>query len=162
MDDVKKSPLKNQGNVFLVVVDQTQEFLKAIDYASIFSGAKHRYIALLNVIEPVHVENWQGIEKKVKKDMRDQAERMVWDAAGRVYKNTATTPMVCIEEGRSIDVILKVIEENKNISALVLAAASSSSSPGPLVSYFSGKGLSRLSVPLMIVPDHLEPLEFAN
>lgn len=153
-----KKTLKRHGNVFLVVVDGTQEFLSAIDYASVFANAEKGYVALLNVMEQVHVENWKNVEERVKRDMRAQAEQMVWDAAGRVFSNTGATPMVCIEEGDCADIILRTIESNNNISALVLAAAPHSTNPGPLVSYFSGKGLSRLSVPLMVIPGHLEPL----
>ena len=153
--------IKKREGIFLVVVDATQEFTTAVDCASQFANAEEGHVALLNVIEHIPVSGWQGIEERVKRETRAQAEQMIWNAAGRVLENTQKIPMVCIEEGDSSDRVIETIESNKNIVALVLASASSSSNPGPLVSYFSGKGLSRLTVPLMIVPGHLESADIA-
>jgi hypothetical protein len=83
---------------------------------------------------------------------------MIWDSAKRVMERMGKIPMVCIEEGDRVDMILKTIADNPNISALVLGAATSAKNPGPLVTYFSGKGLSKIPVPLVIVPGNLQPL----
>ncbi len=148
---------EHRKGVFLIAVDATEEFSTAINYAAEFANAEHGYVALLNVIEKSYVQNWRKVEERVRTEMRDQAEQMIWDAAGIVMDKTGKTPMVCIEEGDVADVIIQTINDNKNIVALVLAS-SRSSSPGPLVTYFSGKGLSKLPVPLMIIPANLEPL----
>ncbi len=147
---------KRKG-VFLIAVDETEEFATAIEYAAEFANAEQGYVALLNVIEKTYVQNWRKVEERVSAEMRAQAEQMIWDAAGIIIEKTGNIPMVCIEEGDVSDVIIKTINDNKNIVALVLAS-SKSSSPGPLVTYFSGKGLSRLPVPLMIIPANLESL----
>lgn len=157
----KRDKSKLRKGVFLVVVDESDEFMIAVDYASQFANAEEGYVALLNVVERRPVENWANIEDKIRKDMRNRAEQMIWDAAGRVIENTGEIPMVCIEEGDRADIILRTIEEHKNIVALVLASDPQSSNPGPLVTYFSGKGISKLSVPLMIVPGHLETIDSA-
>ncbi len=154
-------PIGKKGGVFLVVVDGTEESMMAIDYASQFANAQQGYVALLNVIEKTYVQNWKNVEDKIQKDLRAQAEQMIWDAAGRVFENTKAIPMISIEEGSPSDLIVKTVEENKNIISLVLASASNSSNPGPMVSYFSGKGLARLHVPLMVIPGSLAPLPFS-
>ncbi len=153
-----KMVIEKRKGVFLVIVDMTEEFLVSVDYASQFANAEDGYVALLNVIEHSYVQNWKNVEDRVRSEMRGQAEQATWDAAGRVMENTHKMPMICIEEGDRVDLIIKTIEENNNIAALVLASANASK-PGPLITYFSGKGLSRLPIPLMIVPGHLEPLE---
>lgn len=152
--------IEKRKGVFLVIVDMTEEFLVAVDYASQFANAEDGYVALLNVIEYSYVQNWKTVEDRVRSEMRGQAEQATWDAAGRVMENTHKIPMICIEEGDRVDLIIKTIEENNNIAALVLASANSSK-PGPLITYFSGKGLSRLPIPLMIVPGHLEQLSIS-
>jgi len=48
--------------------------------------------------------------------------------------------------------IVRTIKTDKQISALVIAPTTSASKPGPLVKYFSRKGLARLSVPVIIAP----------
>ena len=147
---------KKRKGIFLVAVDESEEFLAAVNYATKFANAENGYVALLNVIEPLHVQNWKNIEDRVRSEMRAHAEQVIWNAAGCVFEKTGKIPMVCIEEGDKSDLIIKTINENENIVALVLASHSATSIPGPLVSYFSGKGLSRLPVPLIIVPGHLE------
>lgn len=146
---------KRKG-VYLVVVDTTEELSVAIDYAAHFANAEGGYIALLNVMEDIGISNFKDIEDRMKAEQRAQAEHMIWEAAGRVIEKTGKTPMTCIEQGDRSTIIIDMVEGNKNIVALVLASDASSSNPGALVSYFSGKGLSRLPVPLLIVPGHLE------
>lgn len=152
--------LEKRKGVFLVIVDTTEEFLVAVDYASQFANAEDGYVALLNVIEYSYVQNWKNVEDRLRREMRAQAEQATWDAAGRVIENIRKIPMICIEEGDRIDLIIKTIEESSNIVALVLASANSSK-PGPLITYFSGKGLSRLPIPLMIIPGHLEQMKIS-
>lgn len=145
-----------EGGIYLLVVDVTEEFSVAVDYAADFAQANNGHIALLNVMEIEHFDHWGNIEDKVKKEMRTQAETMIWEAAGRITARTGMVPMVCIEEGSRSDVILETLEAYPEICMLILGGDSHSSNPGPLVTYFAGKGLSRLRVPLMIVPGHLQ------
>lgn len=149
---------KNAGNTYLLVVDSTEELTTAIDYACFFAKAHKGHVALLNVMEMDHVGNWHNVEQRMRKELRAQAEQMVFDAARRVINLTGQTPMVCIEEGDRSSMIIKTIEANSNICALILAAAAHSTNPGPLVTYFSGKGLSKLSVPLVVVPGNIAPI----
>ncbi len=156
---IEQAKIEKKG-VFLVVVDSTEECAKAIDYACYYANAQNGYVALLNVIaDQSAVMNWRDIEKRIRKEAREQAEQMIWESAGRVLQNTGKIPIACIEEGSDrSDIIVDMIEQNENIVGLVLASAANSSKPGPLVDYFSGKGMARLPVPLLIVPGHLSEI----
>ena len=44
------------------------------------------------------------------------------------------------------------MDEEPNISILVLAAGTEDSGPGPIISYLLGKGSRRLHVPITIIP----------
>jgi len=147
---------KDHTPVYLLVVDVTDEFSVAVKYASVFAAARKGRVGLLNVIEPGTFDHWMNIENKVKKELRAQAENIIWDTAKRIGEITGDIPMICIEEGDRKEVVVDVINRYPNISMLILGAESSANNPGPLVSYFSGKGLSRLRVPLLIVPGHIE------
>ena len=148
---------EGKPKVYLLVVDSTEEFPIAVEYAAKFVGGSDARIALLNVIQLDHVDHWMNIENRIRKEMREEAERMTWEAARRVIDVCGKFPMVCIEEGVRSDVIVESINKYDNICALILAADSVSSKPGPLVTYFSSaKGLARLNVPLIIVPGHLQ------
>lgn len=145
---------KRKG-VYLVVVDQTEEYMTAVDYASDFANAEGGYVALLYVIERSFFSNWKNVEDTVRREMRAEAERCIWEAAGRVKEKTGTFPMIFVEEGDYSDKVVDVLSDNENMVALILAANPNSSNPGPLITYFSGKGVSRLPLPLMVIPGHL-------
>jgi hypothetical protein len=48
-----------------------------------------------------------------------------------------------------------MIDEEKSISVLVLAASAGSEGPGPLISALTGKLASKLRIPVTIVPGTL-------
>ncbi len=56
-------------------------------------------------------------------------------------------------EGNSREELIKLLEEDSYISVLVLAAAKGHEGPGTLINYLSGRGLARLHVPFVIVPE---------
>lgn len=147
---------ETEKKVFLLVVDSTDEFTVAVDFACDFAQNSNSRIALLNIMQIDHVDHWANIENKIRSEMRTEAEKMIWAASKRVIERLGQFPMVCIEEGIRSDVIVDTINKYKNICTLILAADKNSTKPGPLVTYFCGKGLSRLRVPLMIVPGHLQ------
>lgn len=142
-------------SVFLVTVNSNQDSLTSLEYACRFANAERGYVALLSIIEHSPIQNWGIVEDQIRKDLRLQAEQAIWNAAGYVVEQTGRFPMVCIEEGEPSSCVIDTIEGNDNIASLVLTC-DSNASPGPLVKFFSGgKGLSRLSVPLIIIPAHI-------
>ncbi len=151
----RQDEIGKRKGVYLIVVDESEELTMALDYACQFANAEGGYVALLYVVEQVFVQNWQNIEDRVRQEMRQKAEQVIWDAAGLVKEKTGAVPMVFIEEGDCSDIVVQTLEDNNNIVSLILAASAHSSNPGPLVTYFSGKGVSRIPVPLMIIPGHL-------
>ena len=68
---------------------------------------------------------------------------------------TGRIPALYLLEGSRAETLVEVINEDEHIRMLALAGKTKGGGPGPLVSYFTGKGLSRMRVPVLIVPDHL-------
>jgi len=64
-----------------------------------------------------------------------------------------------VRVGNKADELVKLIEEDEDISLLVLAAGTSSKGPGPLVSALAGKSSASFPIPVAIVPGHLEDEE---
>jgi hypothetical protein len=60
--------------------------------------------------------------------------------------------MLLIREGNTRDELLALLEEDPRLSILVLAAATGSGGPGPLISALSGRYAAKLAVPMTIVP----------
>ena len=151
-----------KGKVYLLVVDVTEDFSVAVEFASHFAKENGGHLALLHVIDVDHFDHWSNIEERVKKEMREQAEAVIWEVAGRIVENTGILPMICIEEGVRSEVIVDTVNTYPEICLLILGGDTGSSNPGPLVSYFSGKGMSRLRVPLLLVPSHLKCHDLAD
>jgi hypothetical protein len=64
-------------------------------------------------------------------------------------------PVVYIREGRPLDELLMLIDEDPSISILVLGADPGPKGPGPLISALTGKHVAKLRVPLAIVPGNM-------
>ena len=61
-----------------------------------------------------------------------------------------------IREGKKVEEILKLIDEDEDIAVLVLGAAVDAKGPGPLVSSLAaGKAAGTYPVPITIVPGNL-------
>ena len=67
----------------------------------------------------------------------------------------ASSPSRSIRVGNRADEIIKLINEDEDISFLVLAAGSGKEGPGPLVSSLAGKAAASFPVPIVIVPGSL-------
>lgn len=146
----------NRGT-YLVVADGSAEFLVAELYAAGLAKAHGAHPAIVRVIEPQDFMHWGGIENKMKAEMREEAERAVWEAARTMGEMTGVIPSIYIEEGEKAAVLEKIISGDSEIRMLILAGDTSGSNPGPLTSYFTSKGLAKLRVPVLIIPSHLSP-----
>jgi nucleotide-binding universal stress UspA family protein len=100
-----------------------------------------------------------ALESLMREEMREEAERMMERFAAEVAEATGTLPIIYIREGQPRDELLQLIDEDQAISILVLAAGVGDSGPGPLVSALSGKLITRLRVPVTIVPGTLSDAE---
>jgi hypothetical protein len=64
-----------------------------------------------------------------------------------------------LREGQTAQEIAKLIEEDEDISSLILAAGLGNEGPGPLVSSLAAKGGLGLPIPVTIVPGDLDDAE---
>jgi nucleotide-binding universal stress UspA family protein len=63
-------------------------------------------------------------------------------------------PELVVREGKKVEEIHKLIEEDQDISILVLAAGSGKEGPGPLVASVVGKGAA-FPIPVTVIPQTL-------
>ena len=143
------------GGTYLVVADESEEFPVALQYAVKMANANKCRVCILYVMESQGFQHWGNVEKRMQDEQRALAELIVNRACIDVQDLDGNIPSIYIEEGTRTEVLTSTIERDPNISMLILAGGTQGGNPGPLVSYYTGKGLTRLRVPLMIVPDHL-------
>jgi len=140
---------------FLVVVDQTTELRAALRYACRRASATGGHVALLHVSKPAEFEHWMFVGKRMRDEAREGAEEVLQRKASLVGRMTGRMPALFVREGDATEQLLGLLEEETNISVVVLAANAGGDGPGPLVAALTGKHAHRLRVPLTIVPGHL-------
>jgi len=147
---------RGDGGTYLVIADGSEEFAIAAHYACRTARARRAAIAIAHITDLDDFMHWGKVEAMMRHDLRTQAEKELWLAAKSMNEDYDVYPSLYIREGAMIDKILEIIDEDKTIRGLILAGSKNASSPGPLVSHFSGKGMAKLRIPVIIVPGHLD------
>jgi nucleotide-binding universal stress UspA family protein len=155
MSDASNSPDQDHKRIFLVVVDDSPELKVALRYACLRAKKSGGRVALLYVIEPAEVQSWLAVETLMREEQRAEAEQKLQKLAREVNASTGAVPILYIREGDRRDELMALIDEEPGISILVLGAGVEPEGPGPLISYFAGRGASRLHIPMTIVPGGL-------
>lgn len=150
---------RSDGGIYLVVADDSDEFGLALRYASRMASAHRGHVAVLYVIDVADFQHWNNVEEIIRTEMREKAEKELYAIAARVNEINGQFPSFYIREGNKADVLVDVINDDIGIRMLVLGGATQATGPGPLVSHFTGRGLSRLRVPVVVVPGHLEAVK---
>jgi nucleotide-binding universal stress UspA family protein len=140
---------------FLVVIDDTPECDRAVYFASRRAARVAVTVVMLRVIETHdHGQQWLGVADIMRAEAHEAANAMLATFAARSNGIAGITPECVIREGDTAEQILKLIEEDEDISILVLAAAADNEGPGPLVTNI-GKTAGSFPIPVAIVPGHL-------
>ncbi len=143
------------GGVFLCVVDETEELWPALRFACRKANRMGARVGLLCVVEPAEFQHWLAVGELMREERREEAEETLQLVATAVQKQTGKIPTLFIREGDVKDELLACVEEEKNITLLVLGAATGPDGPGPLISYLVQKKAGGLRVPITIVPGGL-------
>jgi len=141
---------------FLVVIDDTPECARALIYAARRAEHTNGALVLLYVIGPADFQHWIGVENIMRAEAMEQAETTLGRFADKAREISSVEPQLVIREGNRADEIVKLIEEDGNISILVLAAATDKEGPGPLVTALAGKQAGTFPIPITIVPGNLD------
>ena len=141
---------------FLVVIDETSECDRAVHFAArrcLRTGAS---LIMLGVVEPPEESlEFLGVGDA----MRAEAEGEIADnldrAAERVRGKVGIEPEIVLRSGEMGEAIRALIDQDRDISFLGVAAAVGKEGPGPLVQQVAGKGAGQFPVPVVIVPGDL-------
>ena len=133
----------------------------ALEYACARAKKTNRKIIIATFIEPLDVLTTQGVQEIMKNEAREEAELKLQQASVIVKESTGLTPIFQLREGEFINELIALIEEEKNINVLVLAAKVDDKGPGPIVSALTTKEYSRLRIPVMIVPGNFSKAHIA-
>ena len=155
MSKKRRSYEQGHSPKFLVVIDDSPECDRAVYFASRRALRIGATVIMLRVIE-THDRNqqWLGVADIMRAEAHEEANSILDRHAARVSSITGVMPQRVIREGDKTKELLSLIEEDEDIEILVLAAATDSEGPGPLVSSLA-KSAGEFPIPVAIVPGHL-------
>jgi len=132
---------------YLVVIDESPECDRAVYYAARRAARTNAGVVMLRVIETQdRNQQWLGVADIMRAEAHEAANAALDKATAR-----GITPERAIREGETAQEILNLIDEDEDISILVLAAGTGKEGPGPLVSGL-GKTAATFPIPVAIVP----------
>jgi len=148
------SRLEGHRRKFMAVIDGTPECELAVHYAGRRAKNSNGGLVMLFVIPEGDFQQWLGVEAIMRAEAREEAEAIMAKAAQKVRETIGIDPEVVIREGSATEQINALVEEDRDIAILVLAAASAKEGPGPLVSAIAGRG-AIFPIPVTVLPDSL-------
>lgn len=146
---------------FLAIIDATPECGRAASYAARRAKASGGGAVLLFVIESGDFQHWLGVEQIMRAEARAEAESRLSKVAEELRESVGIEPELVVREGGTADEIHALIEADREIAILVLAAGDSTEGPGPLVSSIAGKAAA-FPIPVTIVPAKLTDEEIQS
>ena len=146
---------------FLAIIDDTPECTRAAAYAAYRAKASGGGAVLLYVIEPGDFQHWLGVEKIMRAEATEEAEARLVKVADELREEVGIDPETVIREGKIVEAINALIDADREIAILVLAAGDASEGPGPLVSSVASKGAG-FPIPVTIVPASLTQEEISR
>ena len=139
----------------LVIVDDTAEWDRAVYYASRWAIRAGGGVVMLRIIETEDQnQQWLGVAEVMRAEAHEEANAALDRAAGRANGIAAITPERVVREGDPAEQIIDVIDNDVDISMLVLAANPGPEGPGPLITIMA-KTVGSFPIPVTIVPGDL-------
>ena len=140
--------------VYLVIMDETEEALAALRFASRRAARTEGSLHLLALVPQQQFSAFGSVQATIEEEARSRAEAVVTAAAGSLLSESGQMPVISVKVGEGEKVVRQYLVEHPEISALVLGAAKEGG-PGPLVSHFTGAVAGQLPCPVFIVPGSL-------
>ncbi|ALN71281.1 MULTISPECIES: universal stress protein [unclassified Aureimonas] len=146
---------------FLAIIDETPECGRAAAYAARRAKASGGAAVFLYVIDAADFTQWLGVGDIMRAEAQEEAETRLSRVAEEVRTEVGIEPETILREGQTADEIRALIEADREIAILVLAAGEAADGPGPLVSAVAGSA-SAFPIPVTIVPATLTDEEIES
>lgn len=142
---------------FLVVLDETPECEPAIVYAARRAERTGGGLVMLYIVPPSEFQHWLGVEEIMRAEAQSEADATIDRYVGLLRgQGLSVTPQRLVREGKALEEITTLIQDDEDIAILVLGAGTGKDGPGPLVSAIAGARGGAFPVPVTIVPGDLD------
>ena len=142
---------------FLVVIDETVECDRALTFAAYRVKRTGGTVVLVSVVQSPEFVG-MGVEEVLRAEAVEEAERNLDVRLARLRDIGDVRSESVIREGEAVEEIERLINADRSIAILVLAASNSSDGPGPLVTHFASRA-NALPIPMTVVPGRLSDEE---
>ena len=142
---------------FLVVIDETPECERALTFAAYRVKRTGGTVVLMSVVQKPEFIGL-GVEDVLRAEAVEEAERNLDTRLARLRDIGEVKVESVIREGEASEEIEQVIDQDRDIAILVLAASTLGEGPGPLVTHFAARS-NALPIPLTIVPGRMSDEE---
>ncbi len=145
---------------FLVVVDDSPEMLKALHFAARRAEHTDGELVLLYINDAPEYSHWLGVEAIIQEEREEIAIARLQEVAVKAKKITGKDPEMIVREGEKPQTLMKLLDEDKSISIVVLGANTDPENqgkdgPGPILTYLMGRNASNLTHPITVIPSNL-------
>lgn len=139
---------------FLLIAHDCPEARLAAYFAARRARHSNARVILLHVVEPPEFGHWATVAETMREEALEQAEAAIAEFAAIIEAEWGERPETVIREGRVVEEIRKLIEEDPQIAILFLGAATDAAGPGPLVAALAHKPtyLGSRPIPVTVVP----------
>lgn len=138
---------------FLVVIDETVECDRALTFAAYRVKRTGGTVVLVSVVQSPEFVG-MGVEEVLRAEAVEEAERNLDVRLARLRDIGDVRSESVIREGEAVEEIERLINADRSIAILVLAASNSGDGPGPLVTHFASRA-NALPIPMTVVPGRL-------
>lgn len=146
----------SNNSKYLVCVNDKPHSQTALRYACAKAKLTGSGIVMLYVLNPVEHNTLFSVADVMKEEEKQEARRLLDKMSSEAFAISDIRPEGKVVEGTTSEVIINEIAGNKEISMLILGAASDgSSNKGRLYGALSGELGKKIHVPLLIVPGNL-------
>lgn len=142
---------------FLVIIDESEECARAVRFAArrvVRTGAR---LLMLSVTDRSDFQQWLGVGDLMQEEANERSQALIDGFAQKCRDLGVTDIESMIVSGKKADQIMRVIDEDLDISFLVLGAGTGAKGPGPLVSMLASR--SAFAIPVVVVPGALSDAE---
>lgn len=147
---------------FLVCVDDSEDARTALRFACLRARNTGGALSLVYVIEPTEFRQWGTVEKKILEDARREAQEVLENLAGEVFREFGVRPEFDVREGDKADAILAAADEDESINVVVVGCAPEGEGSNRLMTGLTAELTRRLRIPLTIVPGNLSAGQLAR
>jgi nucleotide-binding universal stress UspA family protein len=140
---------------FLVCVDQHEESFAALKFACLRAITRNALVDILHVLPPADFQTLGMIADRMSEDRRAEAEQLLKRLSTEANVLYGVTPGLILREGSAGDEIVKVVEEEQDVSAIVIGTANHTKGRGKLAAWLAQQLGQKLYIPLLMVPGNL-------